>query len=90
MNRRGFLKMLGLAAPVLAAKPTYFFAPPAGWTSTVSGIVVPRPNQLLTVEWVTARTLEILKKNLVLANAFSGKWEDDFARVFKSHHLGAA
>ena len=31
MDRRGFLKMLGLAIPVAAAAPSYFFAPAGGW-----------------------------------------------------------
>lgn len=35
MNRRNFLKMLASAAPVAAVAPTYFFAPPGGWRSTV-------------------------------------------------------
>lgn len=32
MNRRGFLRSL-LGAAVVAAKPTYFFAPIGGWSS---------------------------------------------------------
>ena len=31
MNRRDFLKTLGLAAPVAVVAPTYFFAPKGGW-----------------------------------------------------------
>lgn len=35
LTRRGFLKMLGMAAPVAAVAPKYFFAPIGGWTSDV-------------------------------------------------------
>jgi hypothetical protein len=35
MNRRRFLQMLGMAAPVAAVAPTYFFAPVGGWHSDV-------------------------------------------------------
>jgi hypothetical protein len=35
MDRRSFLRMLGLAAPVAAVAPTYFFAPVGGWKSDV-------------------------------------------------------
>jgi hypothetical protein len=35
MNRRGFLKMLGLAAPAAVVAPKYFFAPLGGWKSDV-------------------------------------------------------
>lgn len=35
MNRRGFLKLLGMAAPVAAVAPKYFFAPIGGWKSDV-------------------------------------------------------
>jgi len=35
MNRRSFLKIFGLAAPVAAVAPTYFFAPIGGWKSEV-------------------------------------------------------
>jgi len=31
MDRREFLRMLGMAGPVAAAAPTYFFAPIGGW-----------------------------------------------------------
>jgi len=31
MNRRDFLKTLGLVAPVAVVAPTYFFAPKGGW-----------------------------------------------------------
>lgn len=33
MNRRSFLRLFGAAAPIIAAKPTYFFAPIGGWES---------------------------------------------------------
>lgn len=33
MNRRSFLRLFGAAAPIIAAKPTYFFAPIGGWKS---------------------------------------------------------
>jgi hypothetical protein len=45
MDRRGFLKMLGLAAPVAIA-PTYFFAPIGGWKSDV----IINPNQFTRSE----------------------------------------
>jgi hypothetical protein len=31
VNRRSFLSMVGFVAPVVIAKPTYFFAPIGGW-----------------------------------------------------------
>ena len=35
MDRRSFLKLFGLAAPIAAVAPTYFFAPIGGWHSDV-------------------------------------------------------
>jgi hypothetical protein len=35
VNRRGFLKLLGMAAPAAVVAPKYFFAPLGGWTSDV-------------------------------------------------------
>jgi hypothetical protein len=35
MDRRQFLRTLGLAAPVAVVAPTYFFAPIGGWHSDV-------------------------------------------------------
>ena len=35
LTRRGFLRLLGLAAPVAVAAPKYFFAPIGGWKSDV-------------------------------------------------------
>lgn len=35
VSRRSFLRLLGMAAPVAAAAPKYFFAPVGGWHSDV-------------------------------------------------------
>lgn len=66
MNRRGFLKLLGAAAPVALAKPTYFFAPVGGWASDV--IINPSEEGLLPYAvnngsystWINKTPAEIL------------------------------
>jgi len=65
MNRRDFLRMLGMAAPIAAA-PKYFFAPIGGWHSDV--IANPH-NELM------ASTLEDLIANTAYDNFFKGGWE---------------
>jgi hypothetical protein len=52
-SRRGFLKMLGLAIPVAAAAPSYFFAPAGGWYSGgfVSGLNGYLDSQQPAWEW---------------------------------------
>lgn len=46
LTRRGFLKMLGMAAPVAVA-PTYFFAPIGGWKSDL----IAQPMGLDGIPW---------------------------------------
>jgi len=45
MDRREFLRMLGMAGPVAAAAPTYFFAPIGGWHSDV----IVNPNRKVVI-----------------------------------------
>lgn len=75
LDRRGFLKLFGMGAAAATVAPTYFFAPANGWTATESGLSIPNAgNEFLNVEWVSAKTLEILKSNLAL------NW-DDYERL---------
>ena len=78
MDRRGFLKMLGMGAAVATVAPTYFFAPSNGWTATEAGLIVPSGNAFLDVSWVTAKTLEILLKNLSFTEVFNRDWDEKF------------
>jgi hypothetical protein len=52
MNRRGFFKLLGLAAPVAVVAPKYFFAPIGGWQSVsynATFAMGPPPQELMRV-----------------------------------------
>ena len=80
-SRRLFLRRAGIAAvapivaPVLPVEKVvkYFFAPAGGWEAPQwSG------NEFLDVNWLTAKTLEILRKNLVFAEAFNNTWDQQF------------
>ena len=56
MDRRGFLRSLGLVLPVAAVAPTYFFAPIGGWKSTI----ITNPNLLSMGNWYIPRKNEWL------------------------------
>lgn len=62
MHRRSFLRLLGFTAPVIAAKPTYFFAPIGGWESEV--IANPYINS------VSPATLEEIMAHVAYQNFF--------------------
>jgi hypothetical protein len=63
LTRRGFLQLFGLAAPVAAVAPTYFFAPVGGWHSDTIvnpneailsprvGVPLPNPGQFIVAVW---------------------------------------
>lgn len=80
MNRRGFLKMLGMAAPVAAVAPSYFFAPTSGWDTIPSGHSVPS-NDFLSVELISMEALRILQKQLVFT--------DNCSRIYYDQHFSA-
>jgi hypothetical protein len=71
MNRRSFLKMLGLVVPVAAVAPTYFFAPRDGWDVTASGLSLPACNQFFTPDFISREALMILHNNLKFASGFN-------------------
>ena len=64
MNRRSFLQLFGMAAPVVAAAPTYFFAPIGGWKSDV----ILNPND------VTVADLEDWYKVTLAGSGYKGHW----------------
>lgn len=86
MNRRGFLKFLAAAAPVIVApgaaaalveeilKPRTIFLPPAGgWRSG---------NQLLTCQWVAREALRVLHADM----KFSAQINREYSALINQMH----
>ena len=77
MNRRSFLKGLGLVAACVVLEPVIEI--PRVIYSFPSQIVIrPRGNSLLTPQIITREALKILHANLNFVSRLNDSWERDF------------
>lgn len=91
MNRRGFLKLLCLAAtgaalaPVLELDPERLLWVPGAKTFFLPSEPVlwnvHAPQFLLTPDWVTREALMVLKSNLNIVGQINRSYDDGFSRL---------
>ena len=92
MNRRGFLSLFGLGIAGIALEqavplgrvwsfPSEIVLPDSVLIEELSALQ-PMVGEILTTEFISLKTLEMLKNNLQFTEAFSTNWEKDFGREF--------